>query len=80
MQTYTVVLLYPDSMTGGCPETYLAWVDADSPSTAERAAQVQVLRAQSYKGGLKADDFRILHIFKGHVKDTRWTYTINQGR
>jgi len=66
MPKYTVILLYPDSMTGSYPETYFAWVDASDPIVAARVAQVQALRKQSYKGGLKADDFRVLYVFEGH--------------
>ena len=80
MAKYTVVLLYPEHMTDrGTPQTYLGLVDATQPSAAGRIAQVQALRVQSYKGGLTADDFLILHIFEGYLTDVRWNYFINTG-
>ena len=69
---YSVLLLYPDYLADAYgQETYLAWVKADDVKKAQRKAQVEALRAQPYKEGIRADDFFVLFVAEGHLKNLK---------
>ena len=63
---YTVLLLYPVSMTGGNPETYFAHVEAAGPVEAVKAAREMAAAAQEPGARYDPDDFTPLICIAGH--------------
>ena len=78
MREYTVLLLYPDYVADEFgKETYLSWVEAESPEQAIAKAQKMVWAANTYgeDDPLVPDDFHPLLLVEGHHRDLtpkRW--------
>ena len=78
MKEYTVLLLYPVSIADEIgKETYLSWVEAESPEQAVIIAQKMVWAANAYgeDDPLVPDDFHPLLLVEGHHRDLtpkRW--------
>ena len=78
MKEYTVLLLYPDYVADEFgKETYLSWVEAESPEQAMAKAQKMVWAANTYgeDDPLVPDDFHPLMVIHGHHRDLtpeRW--------
>lgn len=63
---YSVLLLYPASLTGGNPETYFAHVAAAGPVEAVKAAREMAAAAQEPGARYDPDDFTPLICIAGH--------------
>lgn len=78
MKNYTVLLLYPDYIADEFgKETYLAWVEAESPEQAIAKAQTMawVDNTEGEDDNLVHDDFHPLLVVEGHLSDLtpeRW--------
>ena len=78
MREYTVLLLYPDYVADEFgKETYLAWVEAESPEQAIAKAQKMawVDNTDGEDDPLVPDDFHPLLLVDGHLSDLtpeRW--------
>jgi len=63
---YSVLLLYPDYMTGSDRETYFAHVKAENPAQAVQAARAMATAAQEPDTVSDPDDFAPLMCLAGH--------------
>src|SRR5208282_1322179 len=63
---YSVLLLYPDSMTDGRRQTYFAHVEAANPSEAVHAARAKAAAAQEPDAIYDPADFALLICIAGH--------------
>ena len=81
IRKFTVLLLYPEYMTDGAVETYLAHVDAPDVMQAILCARMQAAR-DNYLLGEKSGvllygkdsipvDFKVLAVFDGHLVDLK---------
>jgi hypothetical protein len=71
---YTVILLYPDFLSDNYgEETYVAWVEAESPEEAVKLGQKQVLNANANPEGCRAIDFYPIFACEGHHRDLSWS-------
>lgn len=67
MTKYSVLLSYPDYVTGGELQTYLAWVEAkDVPSA---VAEAQAEAASDPDIAAEPVDFLPLLVTRGHIED-----------
>jgi hypothetical protein len=59
-------------MTGSASDawdtTYQAWVEADTPMEAKKAAQEQAVSTGGYED-TDPDDFDVLAVYEGHITD-----------
>jgi len=65
MKKYSVLLMYPESMTDGKVQTYYAWVEAISVAECSLKARAC---AHFDNPEIKASDFELLLVIEGHNK------------
>lgn len=65
MKRYSVLLAYPEMLEDGEPETYYAWVSANSPIAAIKTARQEAVAAQEGMNYLP-NEFTVLAVLEGH--------------
>ena len=75
---YSVLLIYPDYVSDG-PETYYAFVRAESSTEAAAKAQLQAARALRHGDDVDRDDlrelagdFKVELVVRGHRSGLAW--------
>lgn len=71
MKPYTVILIRPDYIAENYGEDfYFAHVEAENPTAAVKAAQIEVVREDGYDED-HAENYALVAIFEGHHEDVR---------
>lgn len=71
-EPYSVMLLYPDHLTGG-PETYYTFVDADNPAEAVKLARIAASEANSDEDlTVLPEEFELVLVTEGHNEGLNW--------
>ncbi len=69
MKQYTVLLLYPDYISSD-REDFMAYVEANNPKRAVRAAREEAVKLNDLRVN-SLDDFRTIAVFEGKHLDVR---------
>lgn len=76
MKHYTVLLLRPDYVDDSGTDTHLTQIEALGPTEAVLLAQHEAYSVDheepDVRGQGSADDYYLLALFEGHLKDLSW--------